>query len=1258
MTRSIAVAVLLVLLVFSFASAREWVPFSDAPVAEEVATRIISTDISTTVIEVDIPGMLVEPALRGFPGAVDLAIPGTRSLSNPGMPDLPVLSYLVAIPDYGDVELEIVALEERVLAGYDVAVARPFEVEGREPMEAVPDASVYATDAFYPADVASVGEPGVFRDLRLVSVRVNPIRYNPVTRTLSVTERLELRLRSTGEPGANTKRVTRDFHSAAFEPIYAAVVDNYDQLPRAEVRRGSYLIITVDDYAIAMAPFVEWKRQRGIETELVTLSQIGASPTNQDIKDYIQNVYDTWPNPPDYVLLVGDSTMSGSYGTLPCWYIPAVPFDQVTDHPYAELDGGDYFPDVIIGRMSVDNPAEATVATLKVMSYERDCDGANNNWYKNALMVAGNYGATPPPTSPRQTVLRVREMLLDCDYAQVDTVFYPPYIAPNPIGSIIDAGVGFVNYRGWGAAQGWHYPEYYVDDINAQSNGYMLPVMTSFVCGTANWESWGFDPCFGEAWIRSGSPGNLKGGPVMCGPSDFNTHTRWNNAIGSGFYQGMLYEGLDHFGQALVRAKFEVWKWFIDERVGEDWVDYYFNVYSVIGDPELWLRLDSPDGFIVSHEATAELGQNFLEVEVTDLGGNVVLGAEVILYKADEFIETRALTGDSRVLMPMPAETAGTVHVTVCGSEFKPYTGQAEVGTPTEYVGHYNDVADDDNSGLSSGNGDGVVNPGETIELSVTLKNYGTDPVTGVTCSFDVLEHSPWVDVVTPQSASYGNISGGGTASGSQPFVFEVLDGCPDGEELVFELTASDGSRATWTSEIRVVVGAPALSYYALTVSGDGVLDPGETATLTVTLANDGPSGATSVAGTLRAPTSGLTAGDDTGYWGTIASSGMGSNSGNTFQVTAAGNVAVGHEFLLAIDLTGDDGLAQFVVFPLVVGTTTSDDPGGPDAHGYYTYDDTDTGYTEAPSYSWIELDPSYGGSGTDLGMAYDEMADVALPFSFRYYGEDFSTIGICSNGNIGMGSQPEWERQPRNTPIGAPLGPAGMVAPFWDDLDPGAAGKVLYQNLGGGRFAVEWSRVQSTYVDTTSGTPYLQTFELILYDQDIYPTESGDGEVLFQYHTIANADTANGATVGIENLNQTDGLEYSFFMMYPDHASPLANGRAIKFTSDPPDGYPSTGIDDEVTLGVRVLGNRPNPFNPVTKIAFSVPAETEAELAVFDIAGRRVATLVDREVEAGRHEVVWDGTNDAGDPVASGVYFSRLTATGEEHSAKMVLLK
>jgi hypothetical protein len=1251
-------AVVVVLAMVPCTSSAEWIPLQEALPSQETAARVISSDESGALIEIEIPGISVEPSLRGSPGSVDLHIPGAVPLNTPGAPDLPVVSCLMAVPDRGEVHLEIVSFDERVLDGYDVAAARPFELEGKRPLEATPDVSVYGTDAFYPSELASLGEPGVFRDLRVVSVRVNPVRYNPVTKELSVAERVKVRLTYGPGPGINPRTVTRSFRSAAFEPLYESLIDNYDLLPRAEVRRGSYLIIAADGYAAALAPLVEWKCSKGIETELVLLSTIGASPTNQDIKDYIQNAYETWPNPPDYVLLVGDSTTSTA-ATVPCWYLPAVPFSHVTDHPYTELDGTDYFPEVIIGRMSVDSATEATVAALKVLSYERDCDGPGNAWYTKALMVAGNYGATPPPTSPRQTVLRVREMLYDCGYAQVDTIFYPPYVAPNPIGSTIDAGVGIVNYRGWGAAQGWHYPEYYVDDIQALSNGNALPIMTSCVCGTGNWESWGYDPCFAEAWIRAGTPSNLQGGPVAYGPSDFNTHTRWNNAVGSGFYQGLLYEGLEQFGQAALRSKFEVWKWFVDEREDGDWVEYYYNVYNVIGDPELLVRLEAPSGFVVSHDASVNLGENNLSVRVTDTGGNVVHGAEVVLYKENEFLETCVLAGEDRVLMAMPAETAGTTNVTVVAPGYRPYVGYTNVVTSSgAQVGHYGHTIDDDSSGSSSGNGDGVVNPGETIEIAVTLKNYGLGTASGVTCSFEELEHSKWVDVVTPQVATYGTMSAGGTAPGSVPFVFEVADGCPDGEQLTFLLEATDGSRATYRSEARVTVGSPVLSYYSVSVSGDGVLDPGETASLTVTLANDGPNAAGSVAGTLSGPTSGLTIGDSYGYWGTVLSEGMASNAGNTFQVTAASNVADGHEFLLVIDLTGDDGLSQYVMFPLVVGTPATTDPGGPDDYGYYCYDDTDGSYYEAPTYSWVELDPDYGGSGTDLGMAYDEMVDVSLPFTFRYYGEYFDTIGICSNGNIGMGPQPVWEHQPRNTPIGAPLGPAGMIAPFWDDLDPSSGGKVLYQNLGGGRFAVEWSRVRTVYVDQGTLTPYDQTFQLILYDQDVYSTETGDGEVVFQYHTIANADTANGATIGIENLNETDGVEYSFFALYPDHAAPLAAGRAIKFTTDPPDPYPSTGVDGEAALGVRLLGNRPNPFNPVTTVTFSVPRAADVDLAIYDVSGRRVATLASSEFDAGRHDAVWNGTNDVGEQVASGVYFCRLSALGEELSAKMVLLK
>jgi hypothetical protein len=582
------------------------------------------------------------------------------------------------------------------------------------------------------------------------------------------------------------------------------------------------------------------------------------------------------------------------------------------------------------------------------------------------------------------------------------------------------------------------------------------------------------------------------------------------------------------------------------------------------------------------------------------------------------------------------------------------------VTAPSTYCGHFSHVIDDDGAGQSSGNGDGVINPGETIELNVSLKNYGTVTATDVQCEIEVISGREWV-TVTQNLSDYDDIPGSVVEAGIDDFVLSVAGGCPDGTEIIVELTAS-GNEGTWESECRLTVGAPVLTYLSVVVDdgGDGVLDPGEAATLTVSLGNGGPRNATSVVGTLVGPGSGLTITDGAGSWGTVPSGGAASNAGNKFSVSAAANVAVGHEFTMLIDLTGDSGLSQFVVFPLVVGTPTSSDPLGPDGYGYFCYDDTDAGYGERPTYSWLEVDPNYGGSGTDVGLGYDEVTDLALPFTFRYYGEDYNTVAVCSNGDLGMGGAPVWEWQPRNQIIPSPLGPDAMIAAFWDELFPddpdtvGGAGEVYTKNMGDGRFVVEWSRVGTGYYNGGA----TQTFECILYDPTQFPTATGDGEILFQYHTIADADTHNYATVGIENPTQSDGLLVTFYGILANEAAPLAAGRAIKFTTDPPDPFPSTGVDEAVLSSVVLEGNRPNPFNPTTTIRYAVPARGKVELSVYDVAGRRVATLVEGEVEAGRHDAVWDGTSDSGEAVATGVYFARLSASGETRAQKMILLK
>lgn len=89
-----------------------------------------------------------------------------------------------------------------------------------------------------------------------------------------------------------------------------------------------------------------------------------------------------------------------------------------------------------------------------------------------------------------------------------------------------------------------------------------------------------------------------------------------------------------------------------------------------------------------------------------------------------------------------------------------------------------------------------------------------------------------------------------------------------------------------------------------------------------------------------------------------------------------------------------------------------------------------------------------------------------------------------------------------------------------------------------------------------------------------------------------------------------------------------------------------------------RLLPARPNPFNPSTMIGYMLPRGGDTELAVFTVEGRRVRTLVSGFVPAGDHGVVWDGRDDAGSQVASGVYLYRLRVGGVVETRKAVLLK
>lgn len=102
----------------------------------------------------------------------------------------------------------------------------------------------------------------------------------------------------------------------------------------------------------------------------------------------------------------------------------------------------------------------------------------------------------------------------------------------------------------------------------------------------------------------------------------------------------------------------------------------------------------------------------------------------------------------------------------------------------------------------------------------------------------------------------------------------------------------------------------------------------------------------------------------------------------------------------------------------------------------------------------------------------------------------------------------------------------------------------------------------------------------------------------------------------------------------------------------------PAIASDESVEAAFELAQNFPNPFNPSTRIPFELTRGARVTLAVYDVAGRHVRAVLDRQYPAGLHEAEWDGKDDAGRGVASGVYFYRMHAGNRTETRRMVLLK
>ena len=150
---------------------------------------------------------------------------------------------------------------------------------------------------------------------------------------------------------------------------------------------------------------------------------------------------------------------------------------------------------------------------------------------------------------------------------------------------------------------------------------------------------------------------------------------------------------------------------------------------------------------------------------------------------------------------------------------------------------------------------------------------------------------------------------------------------------------------------------------------GSGNINPGGSTTLVVDLRNVGDLATTGATATLTSNSNWISVTDASGTFGAVSAGGTVTNSGDNFGITASVDCFPGHVATLYLNLVFDEGGTASLPILVACGSAASTDPSGPDLHGYYAFDNTDTGYQYAPTYNWVEIAPYSGGSGTSVGL-------------------------------------------------------------------------------------------------------------------------------------------------------------------------------------------------------------------------------------------------------------------------------------------------
>lgn len=819
----------------------------------------------------------------------NILLPGVFLPNDEGMPNLPGVSRFIAIPNGSKAMLKVTNYRTETIKDVSIAPAPRIPFETEDGLYYEENQAVYSKNAHYPAEPFLLSEVTNIRGVEAVMVGLTPYQYNPVTKELIVYRDVKIEVTFEGGDGQFGDERLR---SRWFDPIHQDVFLNSAMLPeidynqrRNEVMAGrgtgcEYLIVTPNNavYQQWADSIKQFRTNQGILTKIVTLAEIGGSTANQ-LKSYFTTAYNTWDIPPVAVLLLAD------FGTNTANNIISPIYNNycASDNIFADMTNN-HMPDMIFARITANNATQLQVMVSKFINYERN-PPTNPGFYNHPITALGwqterwfqicsetvggfwrNQGKNP---------VRVNDIYSGTPGSvwstATNTGTVVNYFGPNGVGYIpatpaelggwsggtatmvnnaINSGAFMLQHRDHGYVGGWGEPSYSNNSINALYNT-DLTFVFSINCLTGKYNI--SQECFAEKFHRHTSGGNNAGALGVIAASEIS-YSFVNDAFVWGMFDNMYPEFLPDYGMpveergllpayANASGKYflqqSAWPYNVNNKV------VTYHLFHHHGGAFLNVYSEVPQPLSIAHEDLLISGEQVFTV-TADAGSFIALTVD------GEIIGTAEGTGQPVNIEILPQTPPATLLVTVTKQNFFRYESQVEIIAPDgPYVVLESFEIDD-----SMGNGNGLMDYGETIYINMTLKNVGVDMTENLIAT--VSSQDDHITMINP-TAHFGEIPPDESVTLEMAFELEVCATIPNQHEVLFELSSNDGAEA-WSSTFKITAHAPVLHLSAITISdpdgnNNGRLDPGEQADILVTVANTGDADVIDFAAALQAST-------------------------------------------------------------------------------------------------------------------------------------------------------------------------------------------------------------------------------------------------------------------------------------------------------------------------------------------------------------------------------------------------------------------